>query len=83
MSKYDGLRDALLRTSGTVTLSSRRMGRLVGGLPRSAYAYREWWSNEHAGQHVQAHAWLAAGRRVEMVDLASQRVRFCASGLPA
>jgi hypothetical protein len=43
------------------------ISRFVGGLPPSAYRYREWWANDHGGRHVQAHAWL---------DLERQVVRF-------
>jgi hypothetical protein len=52
------------------------ISRLVGGLPPSAYRYREWWANDHGSRHVQAHAWLEFGRRVEAVDLKRQVVRF-------
>jgi hypothetical protein len=41
------------------------MDRLVDGLPPSAHRHRAWWSNERKGNHVQAAAWLEAGRRVE------------------
>lgn len=76
MGKYDALRVALLRSDGPVEFAFDEVARLVGGLPRSAYTYREWWANEQRGSHVQARAWLDAGRRVEYVDLNRQRVRF-------
>jgi hypothetical protein len=52
---------------------------LVGGLPRSAYLYRAWWSNEADGRHDEANAWMNAGRLVEHVDLSSRTVRFSAA----
>jgi hypothetical protein len=50
------------------------ISRLVGGLPPSAYQYRAWWANDPT--HVEAHAWLDLGRRVEAVDLERQYVQF-------
>ena len=52
---------------------------VVGGLPASARRYPAWWSNEREGTHVQAHAWMDAGWRVENVNLAAKRVRFAKS----
>lgn len=45
-------------------------------LPKSAKGYREWWSNELKGSHVQAHGWMNAGWKLEGVDLVRQTVRF-------
>ncbi|CAB4775779.1 unannotated protein [freshwater metagenome] len=76
MAKYDPLRDHLKNSAtGTVTLSFARIDELVGGLPRSARTHRAWWSN-HEGRHVQAQAWLAAGRTVTSVDLVREQVAF-------
>jgi hypothetical protein len=50
------------------------ISRLVGGLPPSARRHRAWWANSPS--HVQAHAWLELGRRVEAVDLEREVVRF-------
>ena len=76
MAKYDPLRDHLAAApAGPVTMSFERIDALVGGLPRSARAYRPWWGN-HGGAHVQAVAWLAAGRTVTAVDLATEQVTF-------
>jgi hypothetical protein len=51
--------------------------RLVGPLPASASRYSAWWSNERRDTaHVQAVAWLNAGREVEFVDRDDRRVRF-------
>ena len=42
--------------------------RLVGALPASALKYSPWWGNHQLdGAHVQAMAWLNAGREVETV----------------
>jgi hypothetical protein len=54
--------------------------RLVGPLPASATKYSAWWNNEQLDTvHVQALAWLNAGRQVESVDRAARRVRFTAA----
>lgn len=49
-------------------------------LPRSAEIYREWWSNELVGSHVQARAWMNAGWRVDTVDLMGRVVKFVQKG---
>ena len=43
-------------------------------LPPSARRHRAWWANVQT--HVQAVAWLAAGWKVEFVDLADEFVHF-------
>ena len=67
MAKYDPLR-ARLRMDGreVISMTLRQIARLVGGLPRSASEYREWWAND--GYHVQARAWQEAGYVVEAVN---------------
>lgn len=76
VANYHGLRDHLATAAaGPVTMSFGRIDALVGGLPRSARTYRPWWGN-HGGTHVQAVAWLAAGRTVAAVDLGSEQVTF-------
>lgn len=76
MAKYDALRRHLLARSGDLhVMEFDDIAGLVGGLPPSASRYLEWWSN-HDGRHVQAHAWLAAGWRVDHVDLRQRRVKF-------
>lgn len=78
MSKYGPLRQLLQRHGQTsVEMAFDEIADIVGGLPSSAYRHRAWWSN-HRGRHVQAAGWLDAGRAVEHVDLAAQRVRFSA-----
>jgi hypothetical protein len=72
--KYDPLREFLLARGGTVELSFRDIDDLVGGLPSSARNDRPWWANT-AGR-PQAKAWLGAGKKVDVVDLLGERVRF-------
>ena len=77
MSKYDALREYLERSGrGTVSMSFEAISDLVGGLPPSAFKYREWWANEREGRHVQARAWIAAGLHVSEVNLSRQTVTF-------
>ena len=62
--KYAPLQRYLASAGHPVTLSFDEMGRLVGGLPPSAYRHRAWWSNNST--HVVAQAWLdlaAASRK--------------------
>jgi hypothetical protein len=44
-------------------------------LPKSAYEYEAWWSNNATG-HSHARTWLAAGWKVEDLDLVSRQVTF-------
>jgi len=74
--KYEPLSRHLRTAPRPVSMTFAEISRLVGGLPPSAYRYREWWANDHGGRHVQAHAWLEFGRRVAAVDLERQVVRF-------
>lgn len=78
--KYSALRELLSGSSGTVELTFVEIDELVGDLPPSARSYREWWAN--ATRNVQAHAWLDAGKRVAMVNLTSERVRFTPTTIP-
>jgi hypothetical protein len=75
MAKHDSLRQ-FLDHKGTrmLTLSFSQIADLVGGLPESAYQYREWWANQVYG--VQARSWTNAGWRVDRVSLSSRRVTF-------
>jgi len=77
MAKYDPLR-AHLESNGDaiVTLAFATISRMVGGLPRSAYDYRAWWSNDRSTpRHVQARAWTGAGYSADP-DLANELVQF-------
>ena len=80
MAKYDALFEHLChRTDEAVSMSFDEIERLVGPLPASATRQRAWWSNGIAGtRHVQASAWLNAGREVESVDPDRRTVRFSA-----
>jgi hypothetical protein len=74
MGRYDSL-TTLLQDSpdGVVELSFQEIDEVVGGLPPSARRYREWWANSSS---PQGRSWLAAGCRVEALDLTAERVRF-------
>jgi hypothetical protein len=65
MSVYDPLQRELTRTtSPAVTLSFAQIEGLIGrSLPKSAYEYEAWWSNEDgsATRHSQCRAWKLAG----------------------
>lgn len=75
MPKYDPLRDYLeQQTADEVWLTFEDVGRLVGGLPPSAYEHRAWWANTRS--HPNAVAWLDAGWEVVDVSFSDQRVRF-------
>jgi hypothetical protein len=45
-------------------------------LPRSAYSYPAWWSNQSGDGHIQSQSWQSAGWRTGEVDLANQQVSF-------
>ena len=78
MAKYDPLREYLCGNGGRrIGMSFDQIARLVDGLPRSAYEYEAWWSNElQPRTHVQKHAWMAAGYEVERFNLATKTVTF-------
>jgi YD repeat-containing protein len=75
MAKYEPLSRHLRTATRPVSMTFAEISRLVRGLPPSACRHREWWAN-NPRMHVQAHAWLELGRRVEEVDLGRQVVRF-------
>lgn len=80
MSKYSALRRQLENEAGpSVEMTFGEVDDIVGGLPASARRHSAWWSNELEGSHVQAHAWMDAGWRVERVNLTAERVRFTKS----
>ncbi len=81
MAKYDPLFEHLCKAGdGPLEMSFEAVGAHVGGLPKSAYMYPAWWANETVGNHVEARAWMNAGRLVERVDLSWQVVWFSATG---
>lgn len=77
MAKYDALRRFLAaRSEPVVRISFEELDAVVGGLPRSARTYREWWDNGSTSVHPQARAWAEAGFAVEVLDLERGLVRF-------
>lgn len=80
MPKYDPLFEYLCRApDAEVELTFDHIGQLVGGLPTSATTHSAWWANESEGtRHVQARAWMSAGREVVAVDQVARSVRFSA-----
>jgi hypothetical protein len=81
VAKYDPLFKFLCQASSEpVELSFDEIEHLVGPLPASARKYSTWWANESGGtQHVQAIAWMNAGREVMSVDRDRGRVTFSAA----
>lgn len=83
MGKYALLLEHLTRSPASqVEMTFDEIDALVGGLPVSAVRHQAWWSNEVAGSHVQARAWMEAGREVVAVDRQGRRVLFSASRHP-
>ncbi len=79
MAKYTPLQNYLsnLAPQKDITLTFEQIERILRQrLPPSAFLYSAWWANEQDGNHVEAHAWLSAGWRVDTVDLAKKWVRF-------
>ena len=78
--KYYPIQQYLLSLRGyqtEITMSFAQFERIIGTkLPQSARIHRTWWSNELEGAHVQAHAWMNAGWKVESVNLQAEWVRF-------
>jgi hypothetical protein len=68
---------ALPASQRDVTLTFVQIERLINDkLPPSASKHRAWWSNEKEGQHVNAHAWMDAGWKVDTVNFSQKWVRF-------
>jgi hypothetical protein len=85
MSKYNPLLNHLkgLDRSEEQRFSFAAIERILGfQLPASARSYQAWWANEKDGHHVQANAWLDAGRHTKDVDLKSGTVTFAPVTLP-
>lgn len=85
MGKYDALRKHL--SSGSLTRWRASFAEIEGvlgfSLPRSAYTYPAWWSNDPTG-HSHTRSWVDAGWKTEAVDLQNQKVTFRkAEGAPA
>ncbi|MGE3144534.1 MAG: hypothetical protein AB7K35_03000 [Pseudorhodoplanes sp.] len=77
MGKYEPLPQFLAqRETSRIRLEFKAIEKILGfKLPKSAYEYEAWWSNNETG-HSHARAWLAAGWRTTDVDIASREVTF-------
>jgi hypothetical protein len=61
---------------GQALMTFHEIERVLGfALPRSARQYPAWWSNTRVG-HSYAAAWLDAGWKTSMLDLAGERITF-------
>jgi hypothetical protein len=82
VAKYDPLFEFLCRAGDEpIELRFEEIEALVGPLPPSARDQSGWWSNDATGaRHVQAKAWLNAGREVDALDRPGGRVRFSRAG---
>ncbi len=81
MGKYDALKSHLSQmTDDEWPAKFSEIEAILGfALPRSAYAYPAWWSNDPTG-HSHSRAWLAAGWKTSDVDLNHQQLRFMKVG---
>ena len=60
-----------------ITLTFEQIERIINDtLPDSAKHHRAWWGNEQEGSHVNAHAWMNAGWKVDTVDLTREFAIF-------
>lgn len=82
-SKYEPLKRFLSEkaaSSKEISLSLNQIELILGfSLPKSAYKYPEWWSNQtDVSNRPQAKAWIEAGYKVISVSPKSQitAVRF-------
>ena len=71
-AKYEPLElhlRALPSTTATVSMTFKEIESIIGAtLPRSAYQYREWWSNQKdTSNRPQAKSWIGAGFTVDTV----------------
>ncbi len=84
MSIYEPIKTFLTRASGhSARLTFGQVEKIIGRpLPKSAYRYREWWSNNPTG-HSHARSWTSAGWRTEKVDLEKHILVFSKSKSPA
>jgi hypothetical protein len=75
MSKFDAIRDLLRDQTGVVEMPFDDLSNVIrGGLPKSAYDWNIWWSNDDS-THSQSRSWGDAGYRAEP-DLTRKTVRF-------
>lgn len=78
MSKYRTLSRHLVGRRDTPWVARfQEIEAILGfSLPRSAYSYPAWWSNQSGDGHIQSQAWQSAGWRTGELDLAKQQVSF-------
>ena len=77
MSKYAPL-TGYLSSSGLdyIPMTFAEVEEVIGdNLPRSAFEYRPWWSN-NPSNHVNADSWLSAGYKTADVDMAKRKLAF-------
>jgi hypothetical protein len=83
MAKYTPLMEYLHnfdKNQNEVTLSFTQIESVIADkLPQSAFNHEAWWANEVDGSHVEAHAWMGAGWKVDHVDFTRKIVRFIRS----
>jgi len=77
MSKYDALTLALRNRPGSHwPISFKEIEAVLKtSLPKSAYSYPAWWSN-NPSNNVMTKAWLDAGWKTCEVDIPGQKVTF-------
>jgi hypothetical protein len=78
MSKYEKLSSYLISlTVEQITLTFFEIEKIIGfSLPKSAYTYPAWWSNQAGSEHSQSWAWQSIGWQTRQVNLSSQHVSF-------
>lgn len=78
MSKYRNLSLHLASRNGAKWVAKFQEIEAILGfpLPRSAYSYPAWWSNQSGDGHIQSQSWQSAGWRTGELDLANQQVSF-------
>ena len=75
MSKFNAVRDLLQNSTDVVEISMQDLSNVaLGGLPRSAYNWEAWWSNND-DTHTQSRSWGDAGYDAHP-DLSKRTVRF-------
>lgn len=77
MPKYAPL-TGYLSSSGMdyIPMTFAEVEEVIGDkLPRSAFEYRPWWSN-NPSNHVNADSWLSAGYKTSDVDMGGHKLVF-------
>jgi len=68
VSKYDPLKDYLKKIPKSETLTYEKIEKILGfTLPKSAYNYSAWWSNNEGHMHSHAKSWLEAGMKTNSI----------------